>query len=213
MNVTHGRSALELLVEALEWRMLSLLLSRPTRERKDEVRALASEVTNRRLAAIANDWCLHATEGAYLQLLGPGGLVPARSVAYRAFADPGWILADLAQYHREFGFHSAADEPADHVTVLAEFVAYLLVKEAYARERADAQAATLTRDATTRFIDEHVCPAAGRIAERLDACGATDWSAAAHLLAEKAPAPPSSPSVVAPEDDVAQCGGCPAHWS
>jgi TorA maturation chaperone TorD len=188
--------------------MLSLLLSRPTAERKNEAQELAPELTAARLTEVARAWCDNATEGAYLQLLGPGGLVPARAVAYRPFADPGQILAELARYHRAFGFHSVADEPSDHVAALAEFVSYLLLKEAYARESGDLEALAITRDAAERFIDEHLSPVACRLAERLDACGATDWSTAAHLLAEKVPAPHPSPKVAAQDEEALQCGGC-----
>jgi TorA maturation chaperone TorD len=165
---------------------------------------------NARLQEIARAWCNNATEGAYLQLLGPGGLVPARSVAYRPFADPGWVLADLARYHRAFGFHPIAEEPPDHVAVLADFVSYLFLKEAYARESGDAEAVSITGNARERFIDEHLSPAVGRIAERLDACGATDWSAAAHLLAEKVPPPFPLTGASMQEEQTLECGGCAA---
>jgi nitrate reductase assembly molybdenum cofactor insertion protein NarJ len=201
-------SSAQLLDKACRWRMLSLLLSRPSRERKSEVSELAREIPDARLAEVAHAWCDNATEGAYLQLLGPGGLVPARAGAYRPFADPGWILADLARYHRAFGFHATAEEPPDHVAVLADFVSYLLLKEAYARESGALEAVAITRDAMERFIDEHLSPVAARIAERLDACGATDWSAAAYLLAEKVPAPRPSAAAPAQDDEALQCGGC-----
>jgi hypothetical protein len=204
----RASSAVEFLDEAMQWRVLSLLLSRPTAGRKDDVRLLAYELGEGRLAQVARAWCDNATEGAYLHLLGPGGLVPARAVAYRPFADPGWTLADLARYHQAFGFHAATEEPSDHVAVLVDFVSYLLLKEAYARESGNLEAAATTRNAMERFIDEHLTPMAGRMAERLDACGATDWSAAAHVLAEKVPAPPASVGVSTPEDEELGCGGC-----
>jgi nitrate reductase assembly molybdenum cofactor insertion protein NarJ len=205
-----GSSARELLLEASEWRILSLLLSRPHRERKSEVSGLVGESTNARLKEIARAWCDNASEGAYLQLLGPGGLVPARAVAYRPFADPGQILADLARHHRAFGFHPTAEEPPDHVAVLADFVSYLFLKEAYARESGDAEAVSISGDARERFINEHLSPAVGRIAERLDACGATDWSAAVHLLAEKVPPPPPSTRAAMLEEQTLECEGCTA---
>lgn len=212
MNRPHVASVRDLLLEASEWRLLSLLVSRPTPERKSEVDELAKGPIGGCLAQIAGAWCANATEGAYLQLLGPGGIVPARSVAYRPFADPGWILADLARYHQAFGFHPAAEEPADHIAVLADFVSYLFVKEAYARENGDAEAVAITRESRERFIDEHLSPAAARMAERLDTCGATDWGAAAHLLAERVPAPPPRARGVTREEQTSECGGCGSTW-
>jgi nitrate reductase assembly molybdenum cofactor insertion protein NarJ len=203
-------SAADLLREASEWHLLSLLLSRPTPERKREVRELANEAAEPRLAKAASAWCEHAREGAYLHLLGPGGLVPAREVAYLPFADPGGLLADISRFHRAFAFTPACEEPADHVAVLADFVAYLRLKEAYARERGDHEAAEVTRGASERFTAAHLAPVVLRLAERLDASGATAWSAAAHLLAERVPAPP--PAVEGPLDDeaVVSCGACSA---
>jgi Nitrate reductase delta subunit len=206
-------SAAALLEEASQWRVLSLLLSRPIPARKREVRELAAELTEPDLAAAARAWCDNAAEGPYLHLLGPGGLVPARAVAYRPFADPGWVLADVSRTHRAFGFHPAAEEPPDHVAVLTDFVAYLLLKEAYARDRGDEDAAEVTGAARTRFIGEHLAPVAGAMAARLDACGATDWSAAVRLLAARVPAPPAAVRAPAGGDEPLQCGGCAAAAS
>jgi hypothetical protein len=200
-------SASELLADALEWRLLSLLLLRPTPERKDEVRQLASEMSEPALTAAACAWCEHAAAGAYLHLLGPGGLVPAREVAYRPFADPGWLLADLNRYHQAFGFHANTDEPPDHIAALTDFVAYLLVKEAYARHCEEDATAKATRDARERFVEEHLSPVAARLAERLDACGASEWSTPAHLLAARVPPPPAGVAAVA-DEEVLHCGGC-----
>jgi TorA maturation chaperone TorD len=142
-------------------------------------------------------------------LLGPGGIVPARAVAYRAFADPGWVLADIARYHEAFGFHPLAEEPADHVAVLIELVSYLFLKEAYARECGDDAGADLTREARERFITEHVAPVVAPLAARLDACGATEWAAAPRLLAAQVPAPDIA-NAPAPGDEGLSCGGCSA---
>jgi TorA maturation chaperone TorD len=202
-------SAPELLADAAQWRLISLLLLRPTTERKQEVRQLADEVGEQAMAAAAHDWCEHATEGAYLHLLGPGGLVPAREVAYRPFADPGWLLADVNRYHQAFGYHADPEEPPDHLAALADFVAYLFVKEAYARHCDDDERAKATRAARERFVEEHVSPIAVRLAERLDGCGATEWSAAAHLLATKVPPPPGESTRVQ-DEEVMQCRGCVA---
>jgi nitrate reductase assembly molybdenum cofactor insertion protein NarJ len=197
------------LTEALHWHVLSLLLSRPTPAIKAEVWQLVNELSSSQLAEAARAWCAEATEGAYLHLLGPGGLVPAREGAYRPFADPGWILADIGRHHDAFGFQPAAEEPPDHIAVLVDFVSYLHLKEAYARETNELEAAQVTREARERFVTEHLSPVAARLAERLEACGATEWSIAARLLAAEVPPPPAA---VAPprHEEVLQCGGCGA---
>lgn len=207
IRFSRASSATDLLDEASQWHLLSLLLSRPTAERKRRVRRLLADPSLAPLGDLSRAWCDSADEGGYLRLLGPGGLVPARSVAYRPFADPGWSLADIGRYHQAFGFHPAAEEPVDHIAVLADFVAYLFVKEAFARESGDDRAA-VAREATARFIDEHLVPIAARMADRLEACGAVDWSAAARLLAEKIPAPSPPAERTDPRDVDSPCGAC-----
>jgi nitrate reductase assembly molybdenum cofactor insertion protein NarJ len=201
-------SAKDLLSEAAQWHLLSLLLSRPTADRKREVSRLSDEIALPRLHDAARAWEAKAEEGAYLQLLGPGGIVAAREVAYRPFADPGWMLADIARYHEAFGFHPTAEEPVDHIAVLADFVAYLHLKEAYARECGEDPEVAITRGARKRFVEEHLVPVAARLAERLDACGAGAWSAAAHLIAEQIPAPPPAVLVSNDDDELSPCGSC-----
>lgn len=206
-SIAHVSSAADLLGEASQWHLLSLLLSRPTTTRKQEVRQLMADPTLASIGDVARGWCENADEGSYLHLLGPGGLVPARAVAYRPFSDPGWLLADIGRYHRAFGFHPVTEEPPDHIAALADFVAYLLLKEAFARERNE-ELAAITREASERFIDEHLVPIVARVADRLAACGAVNWSAVARLLAEKIPAPPTSAEVPEPGDDPSLCGSC-----
>jgi nitrate reductase assembly molybdenum cofactor insertion protein NarJ len=205
-------SAGDLIREAAEWHLLSLLLSRPTAERKREVRGLGDEIALPRLRQVARDWEENAEEGSYLQLLGPGGIVAARAVAYRPFADPGWMLADISRHHQAFGFHPAAEEPADHIAALADFVAYLLLKEAYARACGEDQDAALTRGAMERFIEEYLVPVAARVADRLEVCGAGEWSAVARLLAERIPAPPREVNRPYTDADLSPCGACAGDW-
>jgi hypothetical protein len=203
-------SSIELLEQASQWHLLSLLLSRPTPGRKEEAAQLAGETGEQRLRAAALEWSVNAEEGSYLQLLGPGGQVPARAVAYRPFADPGWMLSDIGRYHQAFGFDPVTEDPSDHIALLADFVSYLFVKEAYAHERTDEQSAEIARSARRRFIDEQLVPVAQRLAERLDACGATSWSAAAHLIADRIPAPPPAAAIASADDEAFRCGGCKA---
>lgn len=205
MNDRRSRSVAELLGAAAEWRLLSLLLARPTAPRKREATRLSRELPVEEVRRAVRAWGAAAEEGAYLRLLGPGGLVASRAVAYRPFADPGWLLADIGRHHQAFGYRPTTEEPPDHVAVLADFVGYLLLKEAYARECGDRPAAELTRRARWRFVEEFLVPMAAPLAERLADCGAADWGAAARLIADQIPAP--SPAVVPPGGDPPTCGG------
>ncbi len=200
--------ATDLLAQACEWRLLGLLLSRPTAETRQTARQLAGEVRDAALAALGREWSDCADEGAYLALLGSGGVVSPRVVAYRGFADPGWMLADIARYYEAFGFHPQTEEPPDHAASLLELVSYLWLKEAYAREIGADGAAEQTRAARDQFVLDYVAPLAAPMAERLDQCGAIAWAAAAHLLAARVPAPPPVVPGIGDHEDFVRCGGC-----
>ena len=128
----------------------------------------------------------HASEGEYLYLVGPGGIVSPREVSYRSFEDPGRILADLAATYAAFAFQPRAEESHDHLAVEAGFVGYLLLKEAFAVTRGDADAASTTAAARQGFLEAHLT-AARPFAERLTAAGDSHLAAAARVLAERVP--------------------------
>jgi nitrate reductase assembly molybdenum cofactor insertion protein NarJ len=195
----------ELAGAAAEWRLLSLLLSRPRRGWHEEVLALSAEVKDPALrdgALAARD----AGEGAYHALLGPGGPASAREAAYAGFGDLGRILADLEARYAAFGF-AAADEPGDHLAVLCGFVSYLHLKEAFALARERADEALVTREERARFLAEHVSVAGRGFASKLPDGAPEHLRAAAAALAARLPqAPPCPPRC--PEDPLE--GGCPA---
>ena len=145
----------DLLAAAAEWRLLALALRRPTTARAQEVASLAAEVADAELrdAALA---AVGSDAATYLLVLGPGSAISPRLVAYRGTEDPGWILADVMRYYDAFAFHPRVEDPPDHVTVAADFVAYLYLKEAFARADGRDEAAELTRAARERFVREHL---------------------------------------------------------
>ncbi|OFX24969.1 MAG: hypothetical protein A2V77_24140 [Anaeromyxobacter sp. RBG_16_69_14] len=203
-----GRDVREQLTAAAEWRLLSLLLSRPCAGWHEEVAALSGEVDDPRLreAALAAH-C--ATEGAYHALLGPGGPASLREAAYAGFGDPGRILADLTERYGAFGFTPRAEEADDHLSVECGFVSYLFLKEAYALLRGEEEAAAVTREERTRFLSEHTAVAGRRVAERLPAGAPGYLLAAAALLAARLPAAPPAVEVGTEQQDPLG-GGCPA---
>lgn len=207
MNHSSGvRSAAELLGDAAQWHLLSLLLLRPTEARKDEVRELLGDAATARLAEVARAWCAHADEASYLQAFGPGGAVSPRAVAYRPFSDPGWVLAEIGRYHRAFGFVAVAEEPPDHIAVLADFVAYLFLKEVFGAE-GGGELARIARRARERFVEEHLVPVAARVADRA-ATQAEVWATAVRLLADRVPASPNSVESRESLDEDWRCGSC-----
>jgi hypothetical protein len=68
-----------------------------------------------------------------------------------------------------FSYLPRREEPSDHISVEAGFVGCLFLKEAYARQRGDSDAADITKRARKRFMNEHLSRCADGIADRLTA--------------------------------------------
>ena len=191
--------------EAAEWRLLALLLERPRAGWHEEVAALGREVPDLALA-IAAQTAQEAGEGDYHRALGPGGAVSPREVTYRSYEDPGQLLADLATVYAMWAFQPRAEEPVDHIAVEAGFVGYLLLKEAFAGARHDAQAAAAIVAARRSFIATHLAATVHSLADRLEGVGPAYLVQAAHALAARVPAPPAAPPHRAPLPHA--CGAC-----
>jgi nitrate reductase assembly molybdenum cofactor insertion protein NarJ len=172
---------------AAEWRLIGLLLERPRRGWHEEVARLAGEVQDgslRGAAAMARD----ASEGEYLRLFGPGGVVSPREVTYQPFADPGQLLAELAAVYGAFAFRPQVEEPLDHIAVEAAFVGYLLLKEAFALARGDRAAAATTAKARRDFVAAHLAALGTTFAQRLEDAGPAYVRPVGRLLAARLPA-------------------------
>jgi len=193
-----------LVAEAAEWRLIALLLERPRTGWHAEVAALAREVRERALSDAA-EAARNATEGEYLRLLGPGRISP-REVSYRTFEDPGRILADLAATYAAFAFQPRAEEPVDHLALEAGFIGYLLLKEAFAVARGDAEAASTTAAARRDFLSAHLT-AARPFAQRLAAAGHSYLASSSRALAARVPEH-HVPFAQGDGATDATCGGC-----
>ena len=172
-----------LLAEAAAWRLLSCLLERPRGEWRNEVETLAGEVWDRNLAACARRAAADASEGAYLAVLGPGGALSQREVAYRPDRDPAAILARLAALYEAFAYLPASEDPPDHIAVELGFAGYLALKRAYAEQCDDAAAAALAADGLALFRAEHLDTFTAALAERLGATAGYLQPLAARLAA------------------------------
>ncbi len=203
---TSDVAFLRLLKTAAEWRLLGLLFERPQPGWREGLRGLCAEVGDSRLRAAARR-ALDASEGEYLRMLGPGGMISPREVAYCGQEDPGRVMAELAGFYEAFGYHPRAEDPMDHIAVECGFVGYLFLKEAFGRADNDQSRATLAADARTQFIDRHLARLAGAVAHRLDGVDGSYLSHPARLLAARVPARVEavwSAEVNAPTG----CGGC-----
>jgi TorA maturation chaperone TorD len=94
-------------------------------------------------------------------------------------------IGDLQGFYRAFGVTTSRNLPerADHVAVECEFLAFLALKEACAAELHGAEQADLCRDASAKFLREHLGRFAPALARRLRRKARDPWFlAAAGLL-------------------------------
>ena len=199
------------LAAAAEWRLIGLLLERPRPGWHDEVARLAAEIADAALQTAAKAANV-ATESEYLDVLGPGGVVPAREVGYRGREDPGSIVADVRAFYAAFAFHPRAEDPPDHLAVEAGFMGYLCLKEAYARRHNDVEAADTAAVARARFGAEHLAFVAEPLVAKLDMLSPVPHLllAASALLQRTGPLPAAFTDTLPDEmeGDALGCGGC-----
>jgi len=172
------------MADALNWRLIGLLLERPRSGWIEEAEALAAETRDRQLRDAVRV-ARGATEGAYLSLFAEGGFVSPRETTWRHREDPGQILADIAGFYQAFAFRPRVEDPLDHIAVEAGFIGYLCLKEARALAHGDAESAETTASARRRFIADHLGHFAEEWADRVSVTGVPHLSAAAQALAER----------------------------
>ncbi|MCL4845139.1 MAG: molecular chaperone TorD family protein [Acidobacteria bacterium] len=185
---TLSEPQIALLRQAAEWRLLALLFESPREGWHDEVAALARDVDDGGLRAAAEAASREASPGVHTSIFGPGGPVSPREVTYLGGIHLGYLLAELRAYYEAFAYHPDTPEPADHVAVEAGFVAYLLIKQAYALASDDADHAAVVADAIEQFSRDHLAAMAQPVATTLEAVGPPYLvGAAAALLARVGP--------------------------
>lgn len=183
-----------LLRRAAEWRLIGLLLECPREGWHADVAALAREVDDERLRAAGEAAQHEATAGVHTSIFGPGGPVSPREVTYLGGIHLGYLLAELRAYYEAFAYHPDTPEPADHVAVEASFVAYLLIKQAYALASDDADHAAVVADAIEQFSRDHLAAMAQPVATTLEAVGPPYLAGAAGALFARV-GPPAATTV------------------
>ncbi len=205
-----GSSSTQLVRSAAEWRLLGLLFERKRPDTLSEIRSLSEEIADALLGKAA-DRIDDVTSAQYIDALGPGGLVPAREVAYRGREDPGQIIADVSGFYDAFAFKPTVEDPPDHVAVECGFVGYLFLKQAYAVSAGDQERTQLTCGARERFVDAHLQHFARPLAERLVAIQHPVLSRAALALQDRvgpAPVPVSLDTDMEALGGDHACGSC-----
>ncbi|MEK7834176.1 MAG: molecular chaperone TorD family protein, partial [Acidobacteriota bacterium] len=127
---------------------------------------------------------------------GPGGPAPGREISYRDWAQPGYLLSELSSYYDAFAYHpdqAAIVEAPDHVSVEAGFIAYLRLKEAYARLNSDDEHAAVTREAAQQFLGEHLAAMTEPLARSLEHSGVEYLALAGKALLARVGSPREKP--------------------
>lgn len=178
-------SADELLRDAVEWRMISLLFDCPRGDWFRQVDELGRQVTDKKLKKAAKAAGKEASEGLFHSIFGPGGPAPGREVSYRGWVEPGYMLSELSAFYKAFSYHAGSGEVPDHIAVETGFIAYLRLKELYARESGDDESAAITADAASRFTAEHITKYAQKLKKLLAASGLEYLQLAGEVLFER----------------------------
>jgi nitrate reductase assembly molybdenum cofactor insertion protein NarJ len=168
MTAVLNASATRLLGEAVDWRLLSVLLERPAHDWRDAVKRLAHDAADADLRPLA-DAADRATEGSYLRAFGPGGVVSPREIAHTRTRDPGHVLAQLGAMYDAFAYRPQTEETPDHVSVETGFVAFLRMKQAFAVACRKDEAARLAAEAAEWFVERHLSTFVQPLTERLSA--------------------------------------------
>ena len=156
MNTTLNPSARRLIEEAVEWRLIGLLLERPTEQWREGLPYVAHEAGDEELRAAAQVAVHDASEGEYLRAFGPGGRVSPREIAHTQTRDPGHVLAQLGAMYEAFAYRPHTEETPDHVSVETGFVAYLRLKQAFAVACDNDEHARTAADAAAAFVERHL---------------------------------------------------------
>lgn len=172
----------ELLGQALEWRLIALLLACPSEPWREKVRLALAEVRDPSLREAAGNALAAASEGGYHSIFGPGGLVSPREVSHHRRLEFGGLLSELAGFYSAFAYRPSAEEPADHVSVETDFVAYLRLKEAFALACGEPVHAEITAEACRLFLEEHLSVLAVPLRDALSHSGVRYLEIAAEAL-------------------------------
>ena len=197
----------QLLNQAAEWRLLSLLFECPNPAWQKQVAALAVQAADPALSTAAESALTEASEGLYHSTLGPGSPAPAREVSYHESVQLGYLMSELAAFYEAFAYQPSTSEVVDHVSVLVGFVAYLRLKEAYALASADPDHAAITAEAARQFIDRHLSLIAQPLAMALSNSGVSYLSQASAALLQRV-GPQRTPAAKQPQvqSSFAACG-------
>ena len=162
---------LDLVAQAADWHLLSVLFESPRPGWAEQISELASKTTDEELKMAAASACAEASETLYWTVFGPGGPAAPREVSYRPSVQPGQFLSQLEFFYEVFAFHPQENEAPDHIAVLCSFMSFLRLKEAYAVANENSADAKMCHAAAARLLEEHISYIAEPLSVLLGASG------------------------------------------
>ena len=200
-------AVVQLLREAAEWRLLSVLFEYPGEGWRERLIAVASDIRDKRLKDASDAALKEGSAGMHHSIFGPGGPVSPREASYTNGVQLGYLLSEISAFYNAFAFTPDATEPVDHISVEAAFIAYLRLKQAYAVACGEDGKALITGDACAEFLREHIRRIASRLAEGLARVAPSYLVAAAAAMAERVgPAPVELGVLASGGDEEMACG-------
>jgi nitrate reductase assembly molybdenum cofactor insertion protein NarJ len=186
MSEGLSATAIDLLGEAVEWRLLSILFEYPASGWRERLTAVAREVRDQRLKECADSALTQASAGMHHSIFGPGGPVSPREATYTSGIQLGYLLSEISGFYEAFAYRPETEEPVDHVSVAAGFVGYLRVKQAYALSCGEEDKAAIAAEAAGEFLREHMSRLAAAVAAGLEPIAPDYLVTAGAVLSERA---------------------------
>jgi TorA maturation chaperone TorD len=189
MTVASESEVFTWLQRASAWRYFSLYFRLPTEQTEAELADLAREAPAElhELAEIRRQCTRAEWEQEFHRVLGAGG-IPACASSYddNALAGRGPMLADIAGFYQAFAYRPEPPpaEVPDHIAVELDFLAFLAVKIAFALHESQEERALVARQASEKFLAEHVGEWVGRFSTALERAASPPYLRAARVLVD-----------------------------
>jgi nitrate reductase assembly molybdenum cofactor insertion protein NarJ len=197
-----------LLHEAAEWRLLSILFEYPGEDWRERLIAISTDLCDAQLREASEAALREASPGMHHSIFGPGGPVSLREASYTNGVQLGYLLSEIAAFYNAFAYTPDVAEPVDHISVEAGFIAYMRFKQAYALACGEDDRTSVTTEASSEFLREHLARMAARMATALGPIAPRYLVTAGDALAARAGRPPVELGTlsVLNDDEESLCG-------
>jgi hypothetical protein len=124
------RTVEELAEQAGDWRLMRLLLERPSDEWRRRLLTASKETVDPELTSAAQMAQAEGNDYFHEVLFGADGLLTSRESEFRFERDRGALLADLEGMKERFAFSWNGSHPIDHILALVSLMAHIVSMQA-----------------------------------------------------------------------------------